>query len=1464
MASLGCSDKQQNETKFLKPEPSQILTVFKKDNTPIHITLDGGATGSFMRLDYALKHKFKIYNNNQKAGLADSKTKVNSVGYVEETFYRDNWSVSFKGLVVPELSADIYGGQPFLKENDISTRPAKNLITVHGKYTVLQTNPTISKTIASSASLITLARLNVDKAVVFPGQELTIQLPTDAPCDKVAIEPRIENKIQTWPVPQIVENIDGYINIKNDATEPIIIPTDVNLVSITNCDDSSNKPTTKFDDTPLPERKNHVHTVNQCINTAPLNNDNIIKLHNIHTQYQDVFDGKMTGYNGHYGQHVVSLRWADSTRPKTERIHAPKWSSSKDVMLQKKIDQLTDMGVLADPYQHNIQVKCMHPCFIQKKARAGTNDLEKCDTSEIRFLTAPSLVNEKCRQIQTHVPNQTEIFKFVAKNPCLIYADLYESFFQNHLHKKDWGYMAIQSPFKGLRVYTRSTQGLLNQDEELSQLLFKVLGQEIMDGRCMKIADDLVIGGKNHTEAIANWEKVLQRLSLANLKLSPSKVRIFPKQANIFGWRIENGKITPDPHRQLAIVKSQFADIDNIGDLRSWMGIYKTFLIAMPGLAGIMDPFDKLCAGIKDSKTKIEWTPTLIEKFQEATTLAGSSIKYLTLPKPDEQLILMPDATVRNPAIGFVLFVEREDQLLPVTFYSFKLNDHQTNWFPCEREALGLATAVKKCDHFILESEKPTLVLTDSKPVVDAYNLIRSGKFSASARMSSFLFTTNQFRIDVQHISGKFKQNIAADYLSRNPMECKNLQCQLCKFVHDMSYSVAADIQLNDIHTNEYPMGNKSSWLKIQSDDFACSEALKRLQSGQQPAKKGNFSNDIRRYYNYCQAKDLLVCQEKIPNTTQTFDRIVVPKDYVASVLSHLHYRENQHLSVYQLEKVFNRYYFGIHTKQVAHEIVQGCVLCQTNKSIPKSMPSFETISNPSHPGQIFNADVMRRDGKYVLVCRDLFSSYTVASVIKDEKAETLMNGLIDLISNIRSNDDIYIRTDAASGFKALSSHPVMERLKIHIQTTDPSNKNSVASVDNAIKELEQEMIKIAPYTKEVNRTTLQLAIQHMNSKIRNRGLSAYEIIFSRENNSSKNLHIDDKNLMDEQIHHKEVNNKNTAKCISTKPQKREEINIGDSVAIKNEKNKNKIRDVYLVTNVFPDKVQLNKILRYHSTNSKIQSQQRIVHVNDIFKILPQSHTLTNDKIDAPVQKPKIAKNEKKVLIQKPWSPFGKIDVSFDSENEDYNTQTTQNSSHQAENAEDHDDVDDDPSSSDGDSNDNEGIHNLTDYDPYQDHRQWEANQRIHARKSLNYQICSPNQQKRANSRMEWDHQFDTQQQLHNEEENLDDVVAVIDEAIERLSPTTQVEENNTNETLSPMSKVQNIDAMIDAELANVDTNQCQNLEKVLPLVNIEKPKTKKKKKRISPPRKDLPLERKGPITRSKIEAGKGLGNMLL
>ena len=144
---------------------------------------------------------------------------------------------------------------------------------------------------------------------------------------------------------------------------------------------------------------------------------------------------------------------------------------------------------------------------------------------------------------------------------------------------------------------------------------------------------------------------------------------------------------------------------------------------------------------------------------------AARDIQKLALPHPTEQLILTPDATVRKPAGGWILFVQRDDKYLPVSFYSFKLQDHVQKWWPCETEALTAATSVEKAASYILESKLRTLVLVDNKPVIQAANLIKEGKFSASPRMQTFLTCINRFPSVFQHLSGKMSQNLyGADF----------------------------------------------------------------------------------------------------------------------------------------------------------------------------------------------------------------------------------------------------------------------------------------------------------------------------------------------------------------------------------------------------------------------------------------------------------------------------------------------------------------------------------------------------------------------------------------------------------------------------------------------------------------------------------------------------------------------------
>ena len=63
----------------------------------------------------------------------------------------------------------------------------------------------------------------------------------------------------------------------------------------------------------------------------------------------------------------------------------------------------------------------------------------------------------------------------------------------------------MATPFRGVRVYTRSAMGMPGSETCLEELLSRVLGDLIQEGFVAKLADDLYCGGDTIEELLHNW-----------------------------------------------------------------------------------------------------------------------------------------------------------------------------------------------------------------------------------------------------------------------------------------------------------------------------------------------------------------------------------------------------------------------------------------------------------------------------------------------------------------------------------------------------------------------------------------------------------------------------------------------------------------------------------------------------------------------------------------------------------------------------------------------------------------------------------------------------------------------------------------------------------------------------------------------------------------------------------------------
>ena len=267
---------------------------------------------------------------------------------------------------------------------------------------------------------------------------------------------------------------------------------------------------------------------------------------------------------------------------------------------------------------------------------------------------------------------------------------------------------------------------------------------------------------------------------------------------------------------------------------------------------------------------------------------------------------------------------------------------------------------------------------------------------------------------------------------------------------------------------------------------------------------------------------------------------------------------------------------------------------------LPKIPKSNESKTKADSPHTHFHADVIKRASQNILTIKDHFSSFQDATMIPSEKTIDLKEGIIQLISGMRSPGKINISVDNAPGFQTLLQNKDMEmqKLKVFFIKTDELNKNANAVVDRGCQELEEEIRRLSPEGEKLNHADLKLAVLNLNSKLRRNGsLSAYEINSSRDQNTGENLNLSDKSLRSNQL---KVRRTHSGRVPPT-----DTVKVGDTVTVKNHSDKHKANEMYLVTSKDKEKVKVQKLLhtlkkspgkimsKSYETNEK---RMRVIH----------------------------------------------------------------------------------------------------------------------------------------------------------------------------------------------------------------------------------------------------------------------------
>ena len=148
-------------------------------------------------------------------------------------------------------------------------------------------------------------------------------------------------------------------------------------------------------------------------------------------------------------------------------------------------------------------------------------------------------------------------------------------------------------------------------------------------------------------------------------------------------------------------------------------------------------------------------------------------------------------------------------------------------------------------------------------------------------------------------------------------------------------------------------------------------------------------------------------------------------------------------------------------------------------------------------------------------------------------------------------------------------------------------NKDSNPIAEKCVKEFREEKIRIKPYGGSVSSEELSVIVASMNRRIRNRNVSAREILTGRDQITNKSLNLTDEDMSRKQLEIRNYNHPISArsKAKTDKLAAKTKVWPGALVFMKQEKSKLRIRETYIVVKLLDDQCCLIKKLENQCRN---------------------------------------------------------------------------------------------------------------------------------------------------------------------------------------------------------------------------------------------------------------------------------------
>ena len=219
-----------------------------------------------------------------------------------------------------------------------------------------------------------------------------------------------------------------------------------------------------------------------------------------------------------------------------------------------------------------------------------------------------------------------------------------------------------------------------------------------------------------------------------------------------------------------------------------------------------------------------------------------------------------------------------------------------------------------------------------------------------------------------------------------------------------------------------------------------------------------------------------------------------------------------------------HRYFHCTGSTVVIDHVHKSCQVCTSLSALPSPVTSFST-EKVETLGSQFSADVLVSDNQKIFLCREKLSQFTFSKIIEDETSDTFRTAILDAVLDLMPTTGTTVRVDAASGLKSiqqsldsLENDDVLAKFSINLEIGRIHNVNKNPIAENCIKEFRKERLRLNPRGGPISEQECIIITRNMNSRIRNRGYSAKEMLLKRDNVSNSPISIQDSDISSSQF----------------------------------------------------------------------------------------------------------------------------------------------------------------------------------------------------------------------------------------------------------------------------------------------------------------------------------------------------------